>query len=153
MFDLLHELSIYKLHSSKAAEFVQEELEVLQSNHNLSKIEILVFDLNILATENNMIINKLILEYCLFIIYLNDEDMNDDDIMLKFDEFINENNDIFVYAIYKDYRYRIVKKIKEVKKYLDNLNINTLQFIGWLENNHHLDYSIGFIIGYEDGQI
>jgi hypothetical protein len=153
MYDILHELSIYKTHSTRAAEFISEELEVLQSNHNINKLKIVVFDLNILATERTPIINKLILEYCLYMRYLNDYDMSDNDIMYNFDDFINENNDVFVYAIYKDYRYKIIKKIKEVNRYLDALNINTLQFVGWLENDMHVDYSVGFITGYDDGEI
>lgn len=157
MYDLIHELSRFTLHSSKSAEFIQEDLEALQSNHNVINVKITIFDLTLLAEENNNIINKLILEFCFYIIYLNnynnDDDIDDKEVSQLFDDYINENNDVFIFAVYKDYRYRINKKIEEVLNFLDKFNINTLQFVGWIENTRHLDYSAGFITGVEDGSM
>ena len=158
MYDIVYELSKFTFHSSKVAESVQEELEVMQSNHNIINLKITIFDLTLLAEENNNnIINKLILEFCFYSIYINnsnnDDDMMDNDVSELFDDYINENNDAFIFAICKDYRYKINKKIKEVLKFLDRYDINTLLFVGWLENDKHLDYSTAFITGVEDEQM
>ena len=51
MYDLIHELSRFTLHSSKSAEFIQEDLEALQSNHNVINVKITIFDLTLLATS------------------------------------------------------------------------------------------------------
>ncbi len=157
MYDLNYELSKFILHSSRVAESVKEEIEALQSDHNVIYLKITIFDLTLLAEENNNIINKLILEFCFYIIYINNgnknDDMMDDDVSELFDDYINENNDAFMFAIYKDYRYKINKKIKEVLNFLDRYDINTLLFVGWLENDKHLDYSTAFITGVEDEQM
>ena len=158
MYDIVYELSKFTFHSSKVAESVQEELEVMQSNHNIINLKITIFDLTLLAEENNNnVINKLILEFCFYIIYINnsnnDDDTMDNDVSELFDDYINENNDAFIFAICKDYRYKINKKIKEVLKFLDRYDINTLLFVGWLENDKHLDYSAAFITGVEDEQM
>lgn len=90
MYDLIHELSKFTLHSSKSAEFIQEDLEALQSNHNVINVKITIFDLTLLAEENNNIINKLILEFCFYIIYLNnynnDDDIDDKEVSQLFDD-------------------------------------------------------------------
>ena len=130
MYDIVYELSKFTFHSSKVAESVQEELEVMQSNHNIINLKITIFDLTLLAEENNNnIINKLILEFCFYSIYINnsnnDDDMMDNGVSELFDDYINENNDAFIFAICKDYRYKINKKIKEVLKFLDRYDINT----------------------------
>lgn len=151
MYSIIDELSDFTLHSSKfSAEVIHEEIEVMESNHDIKKIDVMLLDLTYITDTFSNTINKLILEFCFYIIYIND--ISDNEIIELFDEYILEHQGSNKTAIHNDMRFLIVKKIKTVKAFL-NRHKNILLFVGWMEKINTKNYSAGFITGYDDGQM
>lgn len=147
MYDILEEISMYKLYSSKlSAEIIHEEIEVLQSNRDINAIKLSIVNLDRISITINSLHNKIFFEFIMYLIYI---DEIADNLEELYDDYITTNG---LYDELKNYYSIIGIKHREL---VDLLHIygSTLQFVGWMEGrNLNLSCDAVFITGYEEDE-